>query len=89
MSGILLKYAWACLEAGCMESGDGPTSDKTAEKHTKAFGHGTHSWAKPEVRDGTTTDADGDSGRSPGAVPGEVREVRAASAEGSPAPPPT
>lgn len=42
-----LAYAWRCLGPAtvppqpCDEHGDGPGSDKAAERHTKASGHGT------------------------------------------------
>jgi hypothetical protein len=45
---VTLVFGWRCLD--CDEHGEGPTSDKQAEKHTKASQHGTTSWGRPEGR---------------------------------------
>lgn len=38
---------WHCLAEGCYEHGDGPDSDRIAEKHVQAFQHGTVVWTRP------------------------------------------
>jgi hypothetical protein len=40
----VLVTRWACLTTGCFEHGEGAGSDKAAEKHVKAFQHGTQTW---------------------------------------------
>jgi hypothetical protein len=40
----VLVTRWACLSPGCHESGEGDACDRVAEKHVKAFQHGTQTW---------------------------------------------
>jgi hypothetical protein len=49
----VLVTRWACLSPGCHESGEGDACDRVAEKHVKAFQHGTQTWTVwEEVPDG-------------------------------------
>ena len=42
-----VESGWHCLTEGCHEHGEGPDSDKQAEKHGKAFRHATVAWTRP------------------------------------------
>lgn len=44
---MTLVYSWECLEKDCDAKGEGPGSDRAAEKHTKDFTHGTRSTGRP------------------------------------------
>lgn len=44
---VTLVYSWECMEKGCDEKGDGPGSDRAAEKHTKTTNHATISTGRP------------------------------------------
>lgn len=71
---VSLDYFWECL--ACRQGGEGPSSNRDAEKHQRATIHPTRAWAFPiskrkESRD-KDTHADGDSGSSAGPVPGKV-----------------
>lgn len=41
------ESGWHCLVEGCFEHGEGPLSDRHAEKHGKAFQHATVAWTRP------------------------------------------
>jgi hypothetical protein len=58
MSKVETESGWACLSHGCHEHGEGPNSDRQAEKHGKAFQHSTVAWMRPvEVSSGTEADS--------------------------------
>jgi hypothetical protein len=58
MSKVETKSGWHCLAEGCFEHGEGMDSDKQAEKHGKAFQHGTVVWTRPMgVSSGTEADS--------------------------------
>lgn len=47
---ITLAYSWTCLGDGhtpCDAGGEGPRSNREAEKHTAATGHGTTTHGRP------------------------------------------
>jgi hypothetical protein len=54
---VKVVYGWSCME--CDEKGQGPESDKIAERHGKGYKHATRSWAEPagrrDVQDGAGT----------------------------------
>ena len=45
---ITLAHQWRCLDPGCDDAGTGPDSDRAAEKHLRATGHGVTAWAEPQ-----------------------------------------
>jgi hypothetical protein len=58
MSKVETRSGWHCLAEGCFEHGEGPNSDRIAERHVKAFRHGTVVWTRPvEVSSGTEADS--------------------------------
>lgn len=44
---VVLIQSWECLEKDCDAKGEGPTSDRDAERHTKQTLHGTRSSGRP------------------------------------------
>lgn len=41
-----LRSAWSC--ADCDAAGEGPDSDRAADKHTRTARHSTRVWTAPE-----------------------------------------
>lgn len=40
------RSAWACMS--CTAAGDGPDSQRAADKHTRTAHHSTRAWTAPE-----------------------------------------
>lgn len=43
-----LAYSWHCTEPDCDDHGEGPKSNREAERHTKDLHHSTATTARPE-----------------------------------------
>jgi hypothetical protein len=77
---VTVEQGWACLTEGCYAHGEGPNSDRQAERHGKAFQHGTHAWSRPISGPATSPGAGTDSGPVPTAAPPGAGAGRGATA---------